>query len=210
MQEVLLALVIKAFDGVSVHAEADLDGALAYIARHPPLDVVLLDLGLQGYAGVEAMHVLKARLPRVPIAIVSAHDEREIIVEALKGGAAGYITKNSPQRIIVAALRLIGAGGVYLPAQCVDYLEAQPATDAPADHPLVHKLTERQRQVLRLLLQGRSNSQVAEELDIREGTVKQHAHAIYEAVSVSSRAELFALAARGGIRRDGSPITKDL
>lgn len=140
MQEALCALVCKAFADVTVHTEADVQESARYLAREESVDLVLLDHGLPGHDGLEALWVLKQARSRIPVVIVSANDERESIVNALKAGVAGYITKTSPQRIIVAALRLVAAGGIYLPAQCIAYLEARPAS--AVENTLVEKLTD--------------------------------------------------------------------
>ena len=111
---------------------------------------------------------------------------------------------------MVAVLPVVMAGGTYFPQQVRAHLDAQ-SSERQAEHDsLLVKLTSRQREVLRLLLDGRSNAQIANALNISEGTVKQHAYAIYETLGVSSRVQLLAVAYRGGVREDGSPITKGI
>ena len=146
----------------------------------------------------------------MPTVVVSARDELEHIVGASNAGAAAYIPKMSPPRLMVAVLPVVMAGGTYFPQQVRAHLDAQ-SSERQAEHDsLLVKLTSRQREVLRLLLDGRSNAQIANALNISEGTVKQHAYAIYETLGVSSRVQLLAVAYRGGVREDGSPITKGI
>ena len=211
MQQILEAVLHKEFNGVTVHCEEGLKEGLRTAGRIDAIDLVLIDLRLPGYAGIEALQEFRRRFPDIPAAVVSAHDEREIIVDALKtGGAAGYIIKTSRQRSMIAALHVIAAGDVYMPPQCVSYLEARAPGERVTDDSVSQKLTERQREVLRLMLDGLSNPQIAEELEISAGTVKQHTNSIYRGLGVASRNELLRLAARGGIRYDGSPIPKVL
>lgn len=89
MQEILESLVHKALNGVSVHCADGLKDGLRAASRIGAVDLALIDLRLAGYAGIEALQEFRLRFPDIPAAVVSAHDEREIIVEALKAGAAG-------------------------------------------------------------------------------------------------------------------------
>src|SRR5207244_883644 len=130
------------------------------------LDLVLLDLGLPGCVGVDALTSFRRRFPRVACIVVSARDDRDCIVASFKAGASGYVPKNSPSRVIIAALRLVMSGGIYIPRQVLSYVEA--SVERPSGSRLNAVLTDRQRQVLRLLLQGRRNGQIAHELQISE------------------------------------------
>lgn len=199
IHEVLVAVLHKAFDSINVHCEETLEGAKRKAAEIGAIDLALIDLGLPGCDGIEALASFREKFPRIPTVVFSAKDDRASVVASLKAGAAGYIPKTLSPQIVIAALRLVHAGGIYLPPQVLSYLIGAPAQD-DAQAAVAEGLTERQREVLRLLLRGHSNSRIAAELRIAEGTVKQHVHAIYDALGVSTRAELFAAAARAGIR----------
>lgn len=190
VREVLPAVLRKAFGEVEAHAVGDLAGALAWAREHGVPDMVLLDLGLPGCSGIEALASLRQSYPGIRIVIFSAADDGELIRAALKGGAAGYIPKTATPEVIAAALHLVRAGGVYVPAEALG--DASVSDDV--------NLTDRQLDVLRLMLNGLSNAEIARALRISESTVKQHVGDVYVALRVSTRAQAMAAAARLAIR----------
>ena len=190
VREVLPAVLAKAFGEVEVHAAGDLADALQWAREHGAPDMVLLDLGLPGCSGIEALASLRQSHPGVRIVIFSAAEDSELIRAALRGGAAGYIPKTATPDVIVAALHLVRAGGVYVPAEALG--------DASISEDLT--LTERQLDVLRLMLNGLSNAEIARALRISESTVKQHVGDVYVALRVSTRAQAMAAAARLAIK----------
>jgi DNA-binding NarL/FixJ family response regulator len=205
-QRWLVALLREAFNDVSVHCEKTLEDAAKTDARLKSVDLAFIDITFPGHKLVEALAAFRQRAPGIRIVAVSRRDNAQALVGSLKAGAVGFMSPSSPDALIVAALRFMRAGGAFVPVQAIAYLDSEVA-QKNGENGIVHQLTERKRDVLRLILKGRSNFRIAQELEIAEGTVKQHAHAIYKTIGVSSRAELQALANRGGIRRDGSPIT---
>ena len=190
VREVLPAVLAKAFGEVEVHAAGDLADALQWAREHGAPDMVLLDLGLPGCSGIEALASLRQSHPGVRIVIFSAADDSELICAALRGGAAGYIPKTATPDVIVAALHLVRAGGVYVPAEALG--------DASISEDVT--FTERQLDVLRLMLNGLSNAEIARALRISESTVKQHVGDVYVALRVSTRAQAMAAAARLAIK----------
>src|SRR5258706_4844825 len=205
-QRWLVALLREAFNDVSVHCEKTLEDAAKTAARLKSVDLAFIDIALPGHELLEALAAFRQRAPGIRTVAVSRRDNAQALVGSLKAGAVGFISPSSPDALIVAALRFMRAGGAFVPVQAIAYLDSEVA-QKNGENGIVHQLTERKRDVLRLILKGRSNFRIAQELEIAEGTVKQHAHAIYKTIGVSSRAELMAIASRGGIRRDGSPIT---
>lgn len=193
IHETLGAVVKGAIADATVHAETDLGSALKRARGLDRLGLVLLDLGLPGCRGIEALDRMRAGLPGVRIVVVSAVEDPSVVQSALAAGAAGYVPKTTPPSVMVAALRLIADGGTYIPSQV---LTAAPGGAAPIE------LTGRQAEVLRLLIKGLGNQQIAKKLDISENTVKQHAHAVYGALKVSSRTQAIVAAARLGIKAD--------
>ena len=121
------------------------------------------------------------------IVVVSANESSVLIAAALKAGAAGYIPKTSPPDVIVAALRVIVAGGTYIPPQVLPELGQTPV------------FTVRQLEVLHLLAQGSSNREIAKALGIADNTAKQHTHAVFQVLNVTSRSQAIVAAARMGI-----------
>lgn len=202
--ETLSAVLRKAFPGVAVHCESDLAGALKWARGCPDLDLVLLDLGLTDSRGLETLQRFRKQFPDVRVVVVSAEEDPASMRESIRGGAAGYIPKFAKPAGIVEALRLVKAGGTYVPPEALEKSGRGAArrTHWPA---MVAKLglTGRQAGVLRLLLQGHSNQGIAETLRITESTAKQHVQAVYASLGVSSRAEALIAAARRGITVDG-------
>lgn len=192
IHETLSAVVKGAVPGATVHTDTGITGAFERVRQLERLDLVLLDLGLPGYTGIEALKHFRKSFPHIRVAIVSAAEEPERVRDALAAGAAGYIPKTTSPSVMVAAVRLIAEGGTYVPAQIM--AASQPPAPGPGD------LTQRQTEVLRLLVKGLANRQIAERLEISENTAKQHAHALFGKLGVSSRTEAVAAAGRLGIK----------
>ena len=193
IHEIVPALLEKALGEVVVTTEATLEAGIRRAAAELP-DLVLLDLGLPGCEGLDALGRFRMEFPQMPVVVFSASCERESIVGALDAGAVGYIPKTSKPEVMVAALKVIAAGGTYVPREVLE--QAGPASRRRGEP----DLTERQKDVLRLMLKGYNNERIASELAIAQNTVKQHAHAIFTALGVSSRAEALVAAARHGLR----------
>ncbi len=193
IHEIVPALLEKALGEVVVATEATLEAGIKRAAAEHP-DLVLLDLGLPGCEGLDAIGRFRMEFPQMPVVVFSASCERESIVGALDAGAVGYIPKTSRPEVMIAALKVIAAGGTYVPREVLEQAGPAPRRRGEPD------LTERQKDVLRLMLKGYNNERIASELAIAQNTVKQHAHAIFTALGVSSRAEALVAAARHGLR----------
>jgi DNA-binding NarL/FixJ family response regulator len=193
IQEIVPAVLARALGEVAVGTEATLEAGLARAAAERP-DLVLLDLGLPGCEDLDALTRFRRELPRLPVAVLSASCDRESICGALDAGAVGYIPKTSKPDVMIAALKVIAAGGTYVPPEALDEGSAPPRRRSRQ-----LDLTERQKDVLRLMLKGYNNERIATELAIAPNTVKQHAHAIFMVLGVSTRAEAVVAAARHGI-----------
>jgi DNA-binding NarL/FixJ family response regulator len=189
----LVALIMveqarAAFPGAQVGTAGSVTEA---IERGEGVDIVMLDLGLPGCTGIEALTRMRAAHPEARVIVVSAIEERAVILAALEAGAVGYIPKTSRPGVVTAALRLIAEGGVYVPAQALKHERA-------ADEPI--GLTGRQMEVLRLLARGLGNNEIAQSLRIAKDTVKQHAKAVYAALGVNGRAQAGRAAQQRGIK----------
>ena len=189
MLEYLSGAVARAFEGAAIRTASDLESALDE-ARGKLPQLVLLDLGLPGCGGIESLLRFRSQFPGVRVVVVSAVDDHASIRGALAAGAAGYIPKTANPKVVVSALRLIGEGGIYVPPQALADASGQPPDSV---------LTDRQREVMRLLLRGRTIGQIARGLGIAEATAKHHAHAVYAAFGVSSRADLIVVANHRGV-----------
>jgi DNA-binding NarL/FixJ family response regulator len=186
-----IAAVIEAGLPGSRLLQADsLAGALRQAEACEALDLLLLDLGLPDAEGLSGLQALREALPWLPVAIVSAEQERHTILEAIDLGAVGYIPKSTPREALLVALAGILEGRIYLPP---DIMRRPPATrpsPPPADlSPHLATLTAKQLEVLARLSRGASNKLIARELDIAETTVKTHVSAILRKLGVASRVQ---------------------
>jgi DNA-binding NarL/FixJ family response regulator len=182
-----------AFSGAQVIAASGIVEGIERARESGGVDVVLLDLGLPGCAGIEAVMRMRAAFPDARMVVVSAEEERTVVLAALAAGAAGYIPKTSSAKVVAAALRLVAEGGVYVPPQAIGHGRV-PTKGAG--------LTSRQLDVLRLLARGLANKEIARNLRIAQETVKQHARAVYAALGVRRRAQAGRAAERRGIKLD--------
>jgi DNA-binding NarL/FixJ family response regulator len=199
--EVLNAIVRGVFPEAKLTAASGLDEGLAAARAAENLGLVLLDLGLPGCEGISALAGFRAGVPSARVVVVSAVESPRMVLAALEAGAAGYIPKTSQPPLIAAALRLVAAGGTYVPLECIASPvpalagEAAPGVSRTA-------LTARQREVLRLIVRGFANKEIARQLRIAQDTVKQHARAVYAALGVASRSQAARAAQSRGIDLD--------
>jgi DNA-binding NarL/FixJ family response regulator len=194
IQEIVPAVLAKALGEVAVATESTLEAGLARASRDEIPELVVLDLGLPGCRGLEALARFRSRFPDVPLVVLSGTTDRASIVAALEAGAVGYIPKTSKPDVMIAALKVVAAGGTYVPPEALE--DAKPVLRRRGGH---LDFTDRQKDVLRLILKGYNNERIATELGIAPNTVKQHAHAIFTALGASTRAEALVAAARHGL-----------
>lgn len=189
-------LLLKQLEAdAEVITAGSLEEALEQARAHPDADLLLLDLQMPGMQGLVSVQAVMRDFPSLPVAILSASDSRQVMETLLAAGAAGFIPKSSSAQVMLSALKLILAGGVYLPAQLLD--PGQGAAGAAAAKG--GRLTPRQLDVLRLLCEGKSNKLICRELDLGEGTVKAHIAAIFRALNVNNRTEAALEAKRLGL-----------
>ncbi len=171
------------------------DYPTAFAAMHQvgEVDLALLDLFMPGMSGVEGVIRFRAAFPGTPLVILSASEVVEDIHRLLFAGALGYVTKASPSEVILGALRLVLAGGVYVPPSLLN--------SHGDDHVLLNPflLTSRQMEVLRELVKGQTNKQIAKSLEVTEGTVKIHLAAIFRILRVNNRTEAVLVAQKMGL-----------
>lgn len=196
--------VLRELCGEAVVLDAASAGQAAdLIAQHPDLALILLDLQLPDRDGLETLRELRERHPAISVVMLSAFSDRDNVVRAIDNGALGFIPKTDSRDVLLGALRLILAGGTYIPpGVLVRGPAAPPAPDRPRPQrrlsPAELGLTERQVDVLALMMLGKSNKLICRELDLAEPTVKNHVSAILKALEVANRTEaVLAVAALG-------------
>lgn len=159
--------------------------------------VVLMDLDLPGVHGIEGIRRVKRRLPRLPVVVCTVFEEPATIVEAIGAGADGYLLKGAELRVMLDQLATVVAGGASLSASVARTLLDVVRRDAgPGAGPARLDLTDRERDVLRGLVQGRSYKQIADQLGISENTTRTHVKSTYRKLQVQNVAEAVSRAIR--------------
>jgi DNA-binding NarL/FixJ family response regulator len=188
--------VLKELDDAATVLEApDGQQAMRLIDEHGDLGLVLLDLTLPDRDGFSLLAELRERYPAVSIVVMSALQDRDNVTKALDLGALGFIPKSAQREVMLSALKLVFSGGIYIPPQILAREEAASAQprpkqpERPAASPAELGLTERQVEVLALMMQGKSNKAICRVLDLAEPTVKNHVTAILKALKVNNRTE---------------------
>lgn len=177
-----LVQILAGLEDGSVAVEAaDYAGARDALGAHPDADLALIDLVMPGMNGMASVADLSTCSPTVPLVVVSASNHPRDIRDALTAGASGFVPKNENPAVLLGALRIVLAGGTYVPPS----LASAPAdllTPAPM-------LTPRQKEVLAMVVAGQSNKEIGRMLGLAEQTVKGHLLMIYRILKVRNRVE---------------------
>ena len=181
----------NAGDAVTVVGEAaDVEEAVRVIAKTEP-GVVLLDVHLPGGGGTEVLRQVGAKHPEVRFLALSVSDAAEDVIGTIRGGARGYVTKSITGEDLVAAIRRVAEGdAVFSPRLAGFVLDAFAGGDAPRIEEDLDRLTQREREVLRLIARGYAYKEVAKELFISIKTVETHVSAVLRKLQLSNRYEL--------------------
>jgi DNA-binding NarL/FixJ family response regulator len=177
------------------------DGAEAVeLAAQKQPDLILMDLKMPGTNGIEATRQIHARFPNIKILVLTTYDDDEWVFDAIRAGASGYLLKDTPRQKIVEAIRGTMDGKSFLDPSIAGKLIHQVASNQkqPASL-LTEKLTERELDVLRLIAKGFNNSDIAGQLHLSEGTVRNHVSAILEKLGVSDRTQAAVIAIQHGL-----------
>jgi DNA-binding NarL/FixJ family response regulator len=189
--------VLKELKGEADVLEAsDCRQAMALIAENADdLVLVLLDLHLPDRDGFSALSDVRERYPGISVVVLSGQHDRSSVIKALDLGALGFIPKSGQREVMLSALQLVFAGGIYIPPEILtrDGSTTPPTSGTPVVRPAASPsdlgLTERQLDVLALMMQGKSNKAICRVLDLAEPTVKNHVTAILKALKVTNRTE---------------------
>lgn len=169
--------------------------AMQTLAENPDTGLILLDLTLPDRDGFDVLAELRERYPAAIVVVLSGHQDADKVRRALDLGARGYIPKSAKADVIINALRLVISGGIYIPPEILagGFSAPPQARYAAAGNRLASPetagLTERQIEVLALIMQGKNNKTICRTLDLAEPTVKNHVTAILRALEVKSRTE---------------------
>jgi DNA-binding NarL/FixJ family response regulator len=178
-----LKRILAATTDVQVSGEAaGGDEALALV-KAQDFDVAMLDMSMPGLSGLDLIKRLRIEKPKLRILVLSMHGEHQYAARVLKAGAAGYLNKDSAAELLLSAIRKIAAGGMHIP-------EAAAAGLISADKPAHELLSDREFEVLRLLVEGLGPTEIGDRLHLSVKTVSTHKTRILEKLSLGSTAEL--------------------
>jgi DNA-binding NarL/FixJ family response regulator len=178
-----LKRILAATADLEVAAEAGDGDQLLALVKSADYDVAVVDMSMPGLAGIALIKRLKLEKPKLRILVLSMHGEQQYAARALKAGAAGYLNKDSAAELLVGAIRKIAAGGVHIG-------EAAAASLVAAEKSPHEALSDREFEVLRLLVEGLGPTEIGERLHLSVKTVSTHKTRILEKLSLGSTAEL--------------------
>jgi DNA-binding NarL/FixJ family response regulator len=170
-----------------VCACASADEALEKIPAQRP-DVVLMDIHLPGVSGIACTARLREKMPGIQVIMLTVYKDIQMIFQALKAGACGYVLKRADEKEILGAIAEVRAGGAPMTSQ-VARMVVRSFLEKPSDHSATEQLSPREMEILALVAQGRANKEVGNELHISSGTVRIHLSHIYEKLHVRCRTE---------------------
>lgn len=199
IREGLRCALESAFEGLHVIEAADGNQVLEAAAQHPKLDLILLDYYMPATDGYSLLGALCDRYPHIPVVVISGSSDPVLAHKALERGAAGFLTKTTDHEEILGALQLVLSGGTYVPPEFTTPARHGPLSKGPQPDQILLSLTQRQRQVLKLMAQGRTNKDISRELNVSENTVKVHVTAILKALGVSNRTQAVLVAQKLGL-----------
>ena len=189
IRDALRRVLKELTDDATVLEASDYRQAMRLIEEHGDLHLILLDLNLPDRDGFAFLTDLRRRNAKISLVVLSAFHDRDNVLKALDLGALGFIPKSAPREVMVSALRLVFSGGIYIPPEALARPESVSARTAPGRPVSPADLTERQLEVLALMMQGHSNKAISRTLDVAEATVKHHVTAILKALKVMNRTE---------------------
>jgi DNA-binding NarL/FixJ family response regulator len=197
--------LLKLADDIEVVGEATNGQEAIEAARALSPDVILMDIAMPGLGGLEATLEIRKENPAAKILVLTQYEDREYIRRFLKAGVSGYVLKKSAGADLGATIRAVNRGGLVLdPEVAREAMREQAAAAASGGSDLYDSLTDREKQVLKLVAEGRSNKEVAELLDISVKTAMSHREHIMQKLDLHSRTELIKFALQKGvIRVDG-------
>jgi DNA-binding NarL/FixJ family response regulator len=197
VRDALALLIALHHPDVDLRHAGRLQVACALLAAEPDVDLVLLDLALPDSTGLATLQAVRDAAPTTRTVVLSADERPEIVLAAIDAGAAGFIPKSTESRVLREALATVLRGALYVPPMTL-------ATNPPAgqQHASAERLdlTPRQIDVLRMLVDGRSNKLIGRELELAPSTVKTHLEAIFHRLHVNSRTQAVVAAARLGLK----------
>ncbi len=206
IREGLSDLLGRLNPGIEVDEATSAEQALEFLARGIPFTLALIDLNLPGADGMSLLATVRRDRPEVPMVVLSGNDSRETVIAAIEAGAMGFISKRSSTAVLVGAVQLVLAGGIYIPPQALAAREAVQRNEQSTVLAADIGLTQRQAEILALLVQGKPNKLICRALGISDSTVKAHISSVLRILGVDNRTEAVIKIGRLGVRLP-APIT---
>jgi DNA-binding NarL/FixJ family response regulator len=165
--------------------------AVHIVEQHPDISLILLDINLPDRDGFSVLRELRDRYAAIAIIMISSSNDQDAVKRAFKLGALGFITKTTAREVMLNAIELVFSGGIYIPSEILEESTAPQLTNklATRESPRDLGLTDRQIEVLGLLMKGKSNKIIARTLNMAVPTVKNHITVVLKALNVASRTE---------------------
>lgn len=195
-----LAMLLNLEPDIEVVGVAqDGEEGVALTAQHQP-DLVLMDLKMPGMNGIEATRQIRASFPCIKVLVLTTYDDDEWVFDAIRAGADGYVLKDTPREKVIAALRGTVEGKTFVDPSVAGKLLNHIASSQPLPPTLItDKLTSRETDVLRLLARCCSNADIASQLNLSEGTVRNHISSIFAKLNISDRTQAAVIAIQHGL-----------
>ena len=188
-----LVMFLEAQGDIQTFTAPDLASAHTLVVNEDRFDLILLDLNMPGMNGLEGLRQTLALNGGQRVALLSGEATRSIAEEALACGAAGFVPKTLPAKSMISAVKFMAMGEQYAP------LDFMTAADDTVSHPLADKLTPRELQVLKGLTEGKSNKEIARDLEITEPTIKLHMKTLYRKLNAANRTQAALIAREAGL-----------
>ena len=196
-----LRMILSAEPDLEVVAEAADGGEAVAAARRERPDVVLMDVRMPGVDGIEATRQVTALDDPPRVLVLTTFDLDEVVYDALRAGASGFLLKDAPEERLVTAIRVVADGGSLFAPSVTRRLIQEFAQRGPRPTTDLTALTERETEVLQLLARGLSNGEIATELFVTENTVKTHVARLLMKLGVRDRVQAVVLAYESGVVR---------
>lgn len=189
-----LVMFLKGEGNIETVTASDFNGALALIDAEGPFDLIMLDYNMPGMQGLKGLRTALQHNGGQKVALMSGIATKSIAEEALMYGAAGFVPKTLSARSLINAVQFMSMGEQYAP---LDFMTQEEEEAAP--NPLAEKLSRRELQVLEGLSKGKSNKEIARDLDLQEPTIKLHVKTLYRKIGAANRTQAALIAKEEGL-----------
>jgi len=199
-----LAIIVRGQADLQVIGVAENGERAVELAREHQPDIVLMDIKMPKMNGIQATQKIVKECKATQVIILTTFDTDELIFAGIRAGARGYLLKDAPSEILLDAIRRVHSGESILNPTVArklleEFARGAPKTKSPNVEPLIEELTEREIEILRLLMEGLANKEIGNKLGLAEGTVKNHVSTILAKLHANDRTHAVVSALRQGI-----------